>query len=363
MTQDSNSPRRETSEPSYNQEINQEIGSNSGNSQTGQAGRDLYQQIGGIHIYLTCGLESLDMPSLEGQARLKNYFKVSWLLLKTLLFWSVKGMSAKYAFPTQLVWDLLVSSLKGQQSPEALWKQINSKVQKTSAYGSHDLQAISPSEDEFKRLNKIESEYRLLANILKIFSESSTERMPELQTAIKVLELKRNYTSLNLGPLKSQFHPELDTLDNLFSDPNQVTLEEMQNLLGSMVYLYSECIPEPTKLSVEDMLRKFSQSRSSRLTQLGEQGSEATYNTLQLLKWIAIQVLEGRNHIPTPIFLVKKGDDANKYHHHPSCPYWQALTFKLERNKLDGVECIYDFDEIPEEFRECDNCKTTKSKA
>jgi hypothetical protein len=355
---ESSQEESESSTSQSNQNINQDIENIFGTVNNNQAGRDVNQTININIPFYDSGLPHIAMPEIKGFAIVVNYLTVFWLLFTTLISWVILGLFAKSAFPVSWVWELFKSSFQTN-----LWKKVDVGVQKTSQLRYYDLQAITVSENEFRRLNQIESRYKILIKILEIFAEYSSEEDLNIRRAIEVLKSKKSYTSVELNPLRSRLHPELCALQKDIFNQHKVELEEIRDLMGAMAYRYAQILQNPTKKDVEGMIKEFVSIENSRRKELGNIGGESVRKTLLLVQWVAIQVINGINHDPQHIFLVDKAKDEEKKHHHNRfCPYWQSYTYRLERNiPIEDVQIIYSRDDIPEGFRECEACKSGRS--
>jgi len=303
MSQSDSDREPNQTQPSISQDSNGYVG---GGKQAA-IGNNNFQYQGGIYVNIDVNNEFFELPEnlVFKSCRLKaySYIKTVGFLFVVFVSWGVMGIFSNQAFPPSLVNSLIQHTFIGiwkrpkslkdllkifEAAPSQLWENIRWNI-----ISSPSLLFTKPTNDktEAEKLNKVDSQYWLLARLAEILQEGS-ENFDDIFWAIRKLEEQRNHIGVRLTPLKQTYLKDLNNFQEFVVKLSSLSNkskkhDQVEKILNELVqkYVVRENVSELEILELIEVLEE----RSAKIPM-----TQSLYNVWRLVNWMYIQVRKSK---------------------------------------------------------------------
>ena len=280
-------------------------------------------------------------------------------------------MTASHAFPTDII-DLFLKYLFSgfrchkfkvdkavKYSLDSIWSEVSLRAYNITI---SDSIAETSDQEETRELNKLESEYWLLLQIIDLLSSNGTNHdRALLNQGIHSLDQERESILKRLNPLKSRYYKLLSQVQDISNTTLSFLLydifrniEEQKNNEKILTEVYERySCKDPSKLNIKEMIKSLEAMIGS------IPRSKNLYITLDLVRWIdlVIEDLEGI-HAEAPQYSrykVRAKRTSNKYHIYSNCSKYPRVEKPGDDEK---IKFYSDIQEAEEENKFlCKDCK------
>ncbi len=347
----------EQQSPDSQSRINQHISGNSAGTGNQQAaiygdGNTVYQ----ILIDTRPDVELADEPIhfQSWKDYLLNYIKTLLLLISVSISWVFMGLFATNAFPHKLTNDLIkyifLSCWENLQNSEDflnratsdMWLHVKNMLSSLdNLNGNSDyLLSINFNENSAKYLNKIDSQYWLLARLLEILDENSDSS--DIFWKIKDLENRREKIRPHLDNLKKVYLPDLYSFEK-FIEATKLSgkskmADEVEKILNELVAKYIN-VQYVSQIEVLELIEALEEKAAN------TPKNSTIYSVWQLANWLYTQLqtqqisssrLSSIDSNCPPIRALKNRNNYKSRYHIPNgCNLYPKVSKQDDIDKID----------------------------
>ena len=285
------------------------------------------------------------------------------------------GLFVNQAFPKSLTSSLVKYTFNGfwshiktpsnflEITSDRMWEGIRRSI---AVLPSLDSIECTNDKAEAQELNKLDSQYWLLARLAESLQEGS-ENFDDVFWKIRELEEERIAIASRLEPLKQVYLKSLDSFQDFISRLSLVLRrskkhDQVEKILNEIVQGYIH-IENASELQVQELI-EFLENKTSQLPK-----TQSLYNVWRLANWIHIQtrnlhfselessVIADIDSTYPPVRAFKeKSSSKPKFHVPNGCGHGYPKVEKLEdKENIDFYETIYQAEKAGREM--CIRCK------
>lgn len=308
---------------------------------------------------------------------LLNYLKTVFFLFSVLISWLFMGLFASHAFPKTLATSLIQYTLHGFwnhiRTPKSLIRKTSSPLWegiKLSIDNLPSLTSIEVTNDksEAEKLNKLDSQYWLLARLAEGFQ--GCKEFDDIFWKIRELEEQRSFIVLRLEPLKTVYLKELNSFQNFITNLPSLSnkskkYDQIEKILNELAQSYAY-IESASELQIQEFI-EILRDRTARIP-----NTQSLYNVLRLVDWVYAQARNSKvgesdnpvidsDYPPIRALKDKQKNYKPKYHVPDGCVVGYPKVERPEdKERIDFYESIEDAEKAGREI--CHNCRKKLTK-